>query len=330
MRSSISDFNLDSQRDDNKESIDFPYFYNQKGEVPIWDNPTVNGGIRRPSVYKPTTTLSGVITNIQRGYFKEDDLTLLKVLGDSMCSNENQLRRYMSRKMSASKVSQKLKRFREQGLADRWTILNDLQPEYKPPAPWTIGVSGYTLLKHINNMDFVMAPERWNSIKAIQRFVAMNEIRCQLAEQRVLRNWVWNAVIANNPHLTRPLGVAEVETPSGRINFVIERVQQAKDFYTFLDNKLQKWVPVYDKFKFFPIKRMNENQTIVVLYCSTKTLAQEIQKSLQLHKYPYTIWLCVEENLMDSGIGKGFYLPTEKGLKRIDLGFLDKVEPLEQ
>ena len=48
-----------------------------------------------PDKYYPYTTLESVLEYMNRGLLDEDDFTLLKVLGDAVCANEDQLRRYM-------------------------------------------------------------------------------------------------------------------------------------------------------------------------------------------------------------------------------------------
>ncbi len=301
---------------------DIPRFYNSDGVISIWDDPSARGGIRHTKHYKPITTLAGIHGKYERGMFDSFDITMLKVLGDAMCCNEDQLRRYMSSKLTSSQVSKRLKRFRNVGLADRWHIRSELFPDEQPPsAPFSIGIAGFTFLKNLYHETFFMKPEKWfdYGIRAAQRYVALNEIRCQLVEAGVLRRWVFDGVIANNPRLTRPHGVAEIETKNGNLNLVIERAQQGKDFLSFFNTKLQRWPSVFDKYGFLPIRNMEHNNSIVVFYCSSRTMMSHIYKELQLVNPPFTIWYCVEEDLMKNGLDSAFYIVKEGKFRPIRL-----------
>ncbi|WP_066412871.1 hypothetical protein [Sutcliffiella cohnii] len=306
--------------------IEYEYHLTKEGEVPFWDHPHTRGYKVIPQTYHPITTLHGVLALKERMQLKEEDVMILKVLGDSICCSEEQLKRYLSSKMTAAQVTKRLRRFRESALVDRWhvRIIGD-EDKVTPPSPYTLGIGGYKFLKHYYNNHFFMDPDRWDryGIKAIQRYVATNEIRCRLAMAGVLRNWQWHAILNKNPHLSRPLGVAEIESPKGKINFIIERTQMSQNYIDYLREKLELWKRVYEKHQFIPIEKFQNHPTVIVFYTSTYSIAQEIQQELMLDTYPFPIWLCVEEDMYSDGLSKSFYRPDKDRLKRIYVDFLE-------
>lgn len=306
------------------DSMAYPYWFKKDGSISIWDDPSIIGGIALPNPYQPLTHLGSVLNKFNNGFFEELDVVLLKIVGDAIAANEDQLKRYLESKMTRTQVSKRLKRLRQFGFVDRWQIESSQFPGEKPPAPFTLGLSGFIFLKHLYYSQFFMEPQRWQKLglSNVQRYVAVNEIRCQLYENRRLRNWAWNAVILNNPYLYQPFGVAEIETPKGNLNLVIERVQQSKDFLGYLQPRLEKWEQVFAEYGTLPMRGFNENQTVVVLYTSSYSLAEHLHKELVLEQKPFPIWICVEEDLANDRIRKAFYVPTTDKLKRIEIDFL--------
>lgn len=302
-----------------------PLFTTVTGEIPFWDHPHLKGFKVLPKKYYPYTTLEGVLDLYRRGILEQDDFTLLKVLGDAVCANEDQIRRYMSSKMSRSLTSKKLERFRTHGLVERWKVrIWDDEDGYKPPAPFTLGVAGYKLLKHFYNDQFFMNPNLWDNygIGGIKRYVAMNELRCMLTEMKIAKKWKWHAVLARDPRIKYPMGVAEIETPAGNFNLMIDRAQMNQNFIGFFRDRLHQWKTVYEQYNgTFPLTDFNlENKTIVVVYVSTVTMAEYLHKHLLLDTFPYQIWVCVEEHLSE-GLDTSFYIPVQEKLRRIKLQF---------
>lgn len=309
-----------------KEPFEQSYYYNKRGEVPFWDHPLITGYKILPKNYYPYVTLEAVLSLYQRGRIDDSDIMLLKVLGDAICCNEDQLRRYLSGKLSRSDVSKRLNKFREVGLVDRWKvrIRTDENEEIKPPAPFVLGVAGFKLLKHYYNDQFFMDPNRWDTlgVGAVQRYVAVNELRARLIEVRAARNWFWNPIVANNKSIKKPMSVTEIKTFKGNINFFIERAQMSQDFIGFIRSKLNNWVKVYEKYGNFPINHLAANVPIIILYTSTLTMAQTLHKELMVDTYPFTVWFCVEEDMIEDGLDTAFYRPVKEKLQRMRLDFL--------
>jgi hypothetical protein len=305
------------------DELEFPFFTTKNGEIPFWDHPFLKGSKVLPNKYYPYTTQEGVIELYRRGRIDETDFIILKVLGDAVCANEDQIRRYMGSLISRSETSKRLDRFRTNALVDRWKVrIRGDDESIKPPAPFTLGVAGYKLLKHFYNADFFMDPNRWDNygIGGIKRYVAMNELRCMMTEKRIVTKWKWNAVIANNPHIKFPMGAAELKTPQGNINFLIDRAQMNQNFIGYFRDKLESWKLVYQKYGNIPVSEFPENMSVVIIYTSTLSIAEYIHKEIMLDTFPFHIWVCVEEDL-HQGFNTAFYIPNKEKLKRIRLDF---------
>ncbi|OUM93608.1 hypothetical protein [Parageobacillus thermoglucosidasius] len=303
-------------------SDNFPYFTTIEGEIPFWDHPMLKGEKVLPKKYFPYTRLEAVLDLYRRGLLDEKDITLLKVLGDAVCANEDQLRRYMAPIMSRSDTSKRLDRFRTYALVERWKVrIRGAEEEVKPPAPFTLGVAGYKLLKHFYNSDFFMNPELWDNygIGGIKRYVAMNELRCIMTEKKIAKKWKWHAVIANNPRIKYPMGTAEIRTPQGNLNFLIDRAQMNQNFIGFIKERLEHWKKVYESYGNLPVSEFPVNPAVVVIYTATLSMAEFIHNQILLDSYPYRIWVCVEEHLVKDGFETAFYVPRESKLQRIKL-----------
>lgn len=305
------------------------YYLSREGDIPFWDHPLMYGYPKLPKHYYPYTTKAEVLQAYKRSKIKEQDFMILKVLGDAIAANEDQLRRYLSSQMSRSEVSKRLDLLRRNGFVDRWhcRLENDETEEFRPPAPFTLGVAGFKLMKHFYSDCPFMNPDSWDktNAKAIQRYVAMNELRCALVESKTIKGWQWNAVIGNHRRFRTPMGVANIETPKGQVNFVIERPQMSQNFIGYLKETLKQWTSIFDNYGTFPIQKAPENSPVVVIYASTVSLAEHIHNSLMLDQYPFQVWLCIEEYMEKDGLKKAFMTPKGETLQRIKLPFLEKI-----
>ncbi|EFV74553.1 hypothetical protein LIS77_26020 (plasmid) [Cytobacillus firmus] len=303
---------------------EYPLLTTKKGEVPLWDHPFLKGTKVLPKKYYPYTNLESVVEHFTRGRLDEKDFTLLKVLGDAICANENQLRRYLLPIMSSSQTSLRLDRLRRNGFVERWKIrIHGEEDSVKPPAPFTLGMAGFKLLKHYYNSDFFMDANRWDSlgVGGIKRYVSMNELRCLMAEMNILKKWKWNPIIATNHQNNRPLGAGIIEFPQGQMNFLIDRVQGTQNYIGYFKERLFNWKNIYEHYGRIPVSEFPDNTSYIIIFASTLSIANHIHQELMLDTFPFNIWVCVEEDVLESGFNTSFYIPNKQDLKRIRLDF---------
>ncbi|MFE7064189.1 hypothetical protein ACFVAD_18830 [Sutcliffiella sp. NPDC057660] len=288
----------------------------------------MNGYRKLPDNYRPYVNVEQAINAYQRNFLDEMDFTIMKVLGDAIAANEDQIRRYLISKISRSDTSKRLDRLRRNGFVDRWhcRLENDTDNEIRPPAPFTLGIAGFKLMNHFYPHTPFMNPNSWDNqnIKTLQRYVAMNELRCLLVESKSINNWHWNSVVAHNRRLKKPLGTAELETTKGNVNFIMERAQMSQNFVGFLRDKLHQWKKVYEQESTFPLTNVPDNVPVFIIYTSTLAMAEHIHKQIMLDTFPFTVWTCVEEFFEADGLAKSFYAPQGESLKRLYLEFLEK------
>lgn len=306
------------------DNLEQSYYTTKNGEVPLWDHPSLKGSKVLPKNYYPFTNVESTVEHFRRGLLDERDFTILKVLGDAVCANEGQLRRYLGSKYSPSQTSNRLDRLRKHGFVDRWKVrIRGQEEEIKPPAPFTLGMAGYKLMKHYYNSEFFMDSNRWDTlgIGGIKRYVSMNELRCIMVEMSILKKWTWNPVIGGHNKNHRPLAVGLIDSPNGMVNFLIDRVQTSQNFIGFFKERLYNWSTLYEKYGHIKIADFPDYETYSIIFAPTLSVAEQLQKELMLETYPFSIWICVEEDLLTSGFNTAFYVPTSEKLKRIRLGF---------
>jgi hypothetical protein len=310
-------------------------FPSKAGSIPFWDHPNMTGHRLLPDDYFPFTKSEFALEAYYRGKLDEEDITILKVVGDAIAANEDQLRRYLSRKMSRSVLSARLQKMRKNGYVDRWRcrLAFDEEEVHKPPAPFTLGIAGYKLLTYLYAGHSFMNPNTLDTqnVKMIQRYVAMNELRCLLVEARVLRGWEWNVMIGKSKRFLPPLGVATVQSPKGLINFLVERPQMSQNFIGYLKSKLEQYRTLYEKQGAFVLNHIEPHQSVIILFTSTLSMAERIHEEVKTHLYPFTIWFAVEEFIdEEEGVSPAFLSPDGKSLKRFSVPFLQKraAEPL--
>ncbi|WP_240468617.1 replication-relaxation family protein [Gracilibacillus sp. YIM 98692] len=313
----------------NSQKEDYQGFYTKDGVIPVWDHPLLTGHHILPTNYRPKVKLDQALSLVSNRQVKEDDMTVLKVLGDAICANEDQLRRYLEPIMTRSQVSKRLDTFRKHGLVQRWKvrIANDVEEEIRPPAPFTLGIAGYKLLKHYYNDQVFMEPDRWDvlGIPGIQRYVAFNEIRCRFVEARTLQNWQWNVPITNQGRIRSAAAVATVQTPQGPLRFIIERAQMSQNYIGYLKDTLFQWKEVVEQYATLPSRSFEGPLNfVVIVYASTVTMAEYIQSELLLDTFPFNIWLCVEEKIEDEGLDHAFYRPSSNSIQHMHLEFLNR------
>lgn len=179
---------------------------------------------------------------------RQERLTVLKIIGDAVCANDEQLRRFLSTVMSYSATSAHINFLRKKGFVQRYkcyldSVLdeNGERLNLRNPAPINLGPAGYLLMSYLYNGVFFMDAGAWldsNADATIQRFVTMNEIRCCFAEKSIARKWKWYPTIGEQRGYKKPLAVMEVgedtEEYDSRAWMIFERAQLKQNFLGFL------------------------------------------------------------------------------------------------
>lgn len=310
-------------------------FPREDGTISIWDHPNFKSRVVLPDQHITLTRVEHGVETLERirnAKMLENRMRVLKVIGDAVCANEDQLRRYMSSRMSSTETSKHISELRKHGFVERHlcrlAFVDDDDPNaVKPPAPFTLGLIGYKVLNHMYNEQHFPDPDKWtkNSL-GIQRYTAMNEIRCLAVESRNLRGWVWHPYIGGKMSYKRPLAVAKVETPRGELQMMFDRAQMSLDFISYFRERLELFRGLHTRDQCIVIdEHKRTDLQIYVLSCSTVSMAKYIQDQLHLHTYPFEVLMLVDEWMeTDDGLGAAFASVSKEGIKRLSVAFLAK------
>lgn len=319
-----------------RKSIEAEIFYAEDGTtVPFWDHPNFYDRIVAPDDYQPITRVEQAIEYYNRRIISDDALLVLKVVGDALCANEDQIRRYMKKyneKFGTSHTSRILRNLAKYGLVERHicrlSFLEDEGEEIKRPAPFTLGIGGVKFLNHYyTDMPFVR-PETWReSMSSVQRYVAMNEIRCLGAYTGKLMNWLWHPRIGGNAVYRKPLAVAIWNVPGQKnIQMIFERAQSAGKYMDHIKTRLRVYRELFDKDKCIWIDgQPRDAMQVVVLSVGTVAMAKRLHTQLRLTSYPFPVWFSIDEWQQGDGkLADSFAqpLPEQGELKRIHLPLL--------
>ncbi|GEL05551.1 hypothetical protein [Rummeliibacillus stabekisii] len=303
------------------------------GTFSIWDHPNFTAKLKLPDDYRPLTSLVEALEVMNRlsKETAQDRLMVLKVVGDAICANENQLRRYLSSKLSYSQTSAYLTAMRKYGFIDRHQCRlsfseEDGEQTIKPPAPHTLGIAGFLLLSHYYSGDYFAKPESWfGNSYAIQRYVALNEIRCRAVEAKIAKGWSWMPRIGGKSKYRKPTAVLNIASSSGAVvDMLIFRAQLVQDFIGYFKTLLEEYRYLYDRDGRFIIDKQSQtNYQIVVLSVSTLNMAKYIAEEIKLESFDFDIWFLVDE-LFDKSEGnfaKAFVQKENGDLRILELEF---------
>ncbi|AUD12342.1 MULTISPECIES: hypothetical protein [unclassified Planococcus (in: firmicutes)] len=306
-------------------------FPREDGKVPIWDNPNFRAVLRLPKEHKPFARYEQALEEEIQHTLLEEDIVLLSVIGAAVCANEAQLRKYMQSVQSASRTSDRLKRLQYRGYVHRYTAsvrFEEFQEgERKPPGIFVLGAVGYKLMKYYYNDQHFVHPDKWmDNPYAIQRYVAMNEIRMIGTTNRHLSKWTWLPAIGDHVRNPKPLAVMSTRRINNQapVHFIIERVQMAQTFLDYLRKRLKTYSYLKERDGVIKIERIKPPIVqAVVISVSTVSLAEFVQKQLNLHLYSYDILFLIDEWLDDTEeLASAFAQGTEEGIVQVKVPFL--------
>lgn len=307
-------------------------FPREDGTISIWDHPNFTSTLTLPDSYYPLTRLEQGLELYLQGKINEEMVTVLKVVGDAISANENQLRRYLAPKMSASITSKHLRYLTKYGLVERHKcrlkfIEEDGKEVIRPPGPHTLGIGGYKLISHLYPESSFTSPESWQRNPfAIQKYAAVNEIRCLGVESGNVRGWTWYPSVGGFSRYKKPLAVMKVDTPSGQLQVIIERAQMAQNFIAHFQTRLHELRYLHDRDKFIHIDGHPKTEfQVVAISVSSVSMANFLREQLRLHTFPFDIWFVIdewfdEEKGLETAIGQ----ITKTGIQRGRVPFLAK------
>ncbi|MEK5149134.1 MULTISPECIES: hypothetical protein [unclassified Psychrobacillus] len=315
-----------------EQSTAIQLFYREDGTISIWDHPNFKSSLAIPDSYFPLTRVEQAMEMVNTGKLTEMNVRMLKVIGDAICANENQIKRYMSSLISSGTTSKHLRYLMKYGFVERHKcrlkfIEEDGKEVIRPPGPITLGIAGYKLLKRLHSESQFMDPDSWNDNPyGVQRYVATNEIRCLAIESRNARAWEWHPSIGGNAKYKKPLAVTRIETPKGEVQLLLERAQMSQDFIGYFRTRFEQYRYLFNRDNRIQVDGFPESFVqVFVISVSSISMAKFIQEQIRLHTFPFDVWFVVDEWIdAEGGLENAFASVTKEGIKRFRAPFLRK------
>nr|WP_240962403.1 hypothetical protein [Brevibacillus laterosporus] len=267
-----------------------------------------------------------IVSDFYHGRFLEEDELILTLIRDSIVINENQLRRLLKGKLTSSRISTRIRYMSVFGVTDQWRLRSRQEDAALPPAPWSVGIAGFLYLKH-RYPDFVFHPARLLELgtKALQRYIALNELRTQMYEYQALRGWKWHGVIDSNPKLGKPLAIGKMKGPQSNILLVTERLQQSQNYMEHILSRLRNWNTVFVENNYtLPIMDFDRLPAVVLLSVSSISFAQEVASRLHVDGLKLPVWFVIDELLFTRELPQSILGLKEEKLHPIGLNWLVK------
>lgn len=304
-------------------------FPREDGALSIWDNPNFTSTLWIPEQRKTLTRHEQALDAYRQNRLTDDEIVLISVIGDAICVNEAQLRIYMKPIQSASRTSALLKKLRYNEYIQRHkcSVLFAKSDEPKPPGVFVLGVVGYKFLKNMfPEKKHYVHPDKWlDDSFAVQRYVAMNELRCAGTSKKQLSAWRWHPHIGGHSRFQKPFAVMSTKSINDQppIHFILERVQMSMTFLDFLRKRLSHYRYLFEKDGLVQIDGIDSPvMQVVTISVSSVSLAEFIQLQLETHLYPFDVLFLIDELLEDEGeLTEAFAQGTDKGIVKVRIPY---------
>ncbi len=205
-----------------------------QGVVPLLDDPNAQIEMFRWS-RRPDLHLDVIEHSVRTGQISELDLDIAIKLSTSKLLTERQLRFIYSNEMIGHKLGTRLRVLQQNGWLEAWKVNStDHDTEYV----WSIGIAAKNFLSYRFGMQEVPNPMYLASnIKDQLFYPALNDIRIQLLIKGLIQKekFTFHPFLSNE--LEAPHAVFQLNTPAGKIDFLVERITQGKNPLRFLKRK---------------------------------------------------------------------------------------------
>lgn len=293
-----------------------------QGVVPLLDDPTLQIEMFRWS-RRPDLHLDVIQHRVQTGQISQLDLDIAVTLASAKLLTERQLRFLYSRVMKGHKLGTRLRVLQQNGWLEGWKIKSDYNDtEYI----WSVGIAAKNFLSYCLDITDVPNPMHIaSSIKEQLFYPALNEIRIQLLSKGLIEKdrFTFHAFLSNE--LDPPHAVFQLDTPAGKMDFIVERLNQKKNPLRFLKKKqsfYRKYVAQNGSLpKFFK----DTSQSVLVWSISTEEGIEQIVSSYPNFEQEFMQLFLVDEYLEQLRHAWRVARPLEEHraeIKKFDMDFI--------
>jgi len=293
------------------------------GGVPLYDDPTLHVSMFRWERI-PDTTFEVIHNRVLTGQISKADIDIAVTLANALVLTEKQVRHLYGKQFRQEwKLASRLRYLQQIGWFEGWRVESEFnQREYI----WSIGIAAKNLIGYGMGMDVPDPLKIAQNIKGHIPICAINEMRIQLIERKVLetKNFSFHPNLA--PDYDSPLAIMEINTPMGKLVMYVERLHQSNQPKRFMEKKLRQYVKTVKEHGSLYNPFPESSNPILVWSCGTEEAIQHLVGSLQ--EFPTEIMqlFVVDEHLAD--IRKAWRMavkgnkPGEVTIKKFDMDFL--------
>jgi hypothetical protein len=265
-----------------------------QGVVPLLDDPTLEIEMFRWS-RRPDLHLDVIQHRVQTGQISQLDLDIAVTLGNAKLLTERQLRFLYSNALKGHKFGTRLRVLQQNGWLEGWKLKSQFQDtEYV----WSVGIAAKNFLSYSLGITDVPNPIHMaSSIKEQLFYPALNEIRIQLLSKGLIEkeNFKFYPFLSNG--LEPPHAAFQLDTPIGKIDFIVERVTQGLNPLRFLKRKQSSYRKYVHSNGALPKVYKNSTQSVIVWSISTEEGMDQLVSSYPNYEQEFMQLFLVDEYL---------------------------------
>lgn len=267
-----------------------------QGTVPILDDPTLQIEMFRWS-RRPDIHLDVIQHRVKTGQISQLDLDIAITLASARLLTERQLRSLYSNTIKGHKLGTRLRVLQQNGWLEGWKIKSEFhETEYI----WSVGIAAKNFLCYSMGMNDVLNPIHMaSSIKTLLYYSALNEIRIQLLAKGLLQKdkFVFHPFLSNE--LESPHAAFQLDTPAGKIDFIIERINQGQNPLRFLKRKQSFYRKYVTENGSLPKVFKDTSRSVLVWSISTVEGIDQLVSSYPNYEQEFMQLFLVDEHIED-------------------------------
>jgi hypothetical protein len=265
-----------------------------QGVVPLLDDPTLQIEMFRWS-RRPDLHLDVIQHRVQTGQISSLDLDIAVTLANAKVLTECQLRFLYSKAMKGHKLGTRLRVLQQNGWLEGWKLKSEFHDtEYI----WSIGIAAKNFLSYSLGMTDVPNPMRMaSSIKEQLFYPALNEIRIKLLSKGLIEKekFTFHPFLSND--LEPPHAVFQMDTPAGKMDFIVERITQGQNPLRFMKRKQSLYRKYVGRNGALPKCFEDSAQSVLVWSVSTEEGITQLVSSHKNYEQEYMQLFIVDEYL---------------------------------
>lgn len=266
-----------------------------QGVVPLLDDPTKQIEMFRWS-RRPDLHLDVIQHRVQTGQISQLDLDIAVTLASAKLLTERQLRFLYSQAMKGHKLGTRLRVLQQNGWLEGWKIKSEHHEttEYI----WSIGIAAKNFLSYCLGITDVPNPMHMaSSIKDQLFYPALNEIRIQLLSKGLIEKekFTFHPFLSNE--LETPHAAFQLDTPAGKMDFIVERLSQGQNPLRFLKKKQSFYRKYVAQNGTLPRVFDGTAQSVLVWSISTEEGIDQLVSSYPNYEQEFMQLFIVDEHL---------------------------------